>query len=133
MFSPTIWSSSSISFNFFSASSALSIALFSGHLKLLHVLTNHLEFLLNFLQLLLSKLSSVNCSLQRTSQAASCSHQPSGVPPQFPSTSSQQAQLCQLLSSADISSCFMFSPTIWSSSSISFNFFSASSALSIAL
>merc|ERR1719275_505451 len=132
MFSPTIWSSSSIPFSLLSASSALSIALFSRQLKLLHVLTNHLELLLDSLQLALRQFSSLDRSLQQTAQAASCSHQPSGAPPRFPSACSPPVQLSQSLSSADSSSCFMFSPTIWSSSSIPFSLLSASSALSIA-
>merc|ERR1712243_75253 len=60
MFSPTVSSSSSIPFRFFSASSALS----SGLLKLLHVLTNSLKFILDSLQVLLSQLSSLHSSLQ---------------------------------------------------------------------
>merc|ERR1719378_2048627 len=39
---------------------------------------------------------------QQTFQAASCSHQLSQVLPQFPSSSSQQARLSRVLSSAQI-------------------------------
>merc|ERR1719227_65309 len=139
MFSPTVSSSSSIPFRFFSASSALSRplkSLLGGLLKLLHVLTNSFQFFLDTLQVLLSQLCSFKTSQEpsrRTSQAASCSHQQFPVLPRYPSGSSQPALLFQDLSrafSADFSSCFMFSPTVSSSSSIPFRFFSASSALS---
>merc|ERR1719244_2524732 len=63
MFSPTVSSSSSIPFKFFSASSALSSPLFR-FLKLFHVLTNCLKFFFDTLQVLLSKLSSLKSSLQ---------------------------------------------------------------------
>merc|ERR1719325_515803 len=56
MFSPTVSSSSSIPFRFFSA----------RLLKLLHVLTNSLQFLLNSLQVLLSQLSSLKTPLELT-------------------------------------------------------------------
>merc|ERR550519_3320347 len=60
MFSPTIRSSSSMFFSLLSASSALSMA----ELELLHVLTDHLELLLDVLQLALCKLSPLNGSLK---------------------------------------------------------------------
>merc|ERR1719244_1989361 len=63
MFSPTVSSSSSIPFKFFSASSALSSPLFR-FLKLFHILTNCLKFFFNSLQVLLSKLGSLKSSLQ---------------------------------------------------------------------
>merc|ERR1719244_2421879 len=63
MFSPTVSSSSSIPFKFFSASSALSSPLFR-FLKLFHVLTNCLKFFFDTLQVLLSKLGSLKSSLQ---------------------------------------------------------------------
>merc|ERR1719418_537593 len=64
MFSPTVSSSSSMSFRFFSASSSSLQSLLGRGLKLLHVLADSLELLFDVLQVLLSQLSPLDGSLQ---------------------------------------------------------------------
>merc|ERR1719308_601297 len=63
MFSPTVSSSSSIFLRLLSASSALK-GLFGGLLKLLHVLTDSLELLLNLLEVAFSEFGSLQSSLE---------------------------------------------------------------------